>query len=80
MGDPKGFLKIKRQESGYRPVEERIQDYHEVERELPEDQRKLQASRCMNCGVPFCHWGCPISNIMPEWQDAIYKGDWKGRI
>ena len=77
MGDPKGFLKIKRHESGYRPVEERIQDYHEVERELPEEERRLQASRCMSCGVPFCHWGCPLNNIMPEWQDAVYRGDWK---
>ena len=77
MGDPKGFLKIKRQEAGYRPVEERVNDYLEVERNLPEDARRQQASRCMDCGVPFCHWACPVSNIMPEWQDRIYRGDWK---
>lgn len=78
MGDPKGFQKIKRQEAGYRPVEERVGDYGEVEKQLPEDERRLQASRCMECGVPFCHWACPVSNIMPEWQDRVYRGDWKG--
>jgi glutamate synthase (NADPH) small chain len=77
MGDPKGFLKIQRQEAGYRPVEERVNDYLEVERNLPEDARRQQASRCMDCGVPFCHWACPVSNIMPEWQDLVYRGDWK---
>lgn len=77
MGDSKGFLKIKRKEAGYRPVEERVQDYREVEVQLPEEERKAQASRCMDCGVPFCHWACPVSNIMPEWQDMIYKGRWK---
>jgi len=77
MGDPKGFLTIKRQESGYRRVEERVNDYQEVERKLPDDARKLQAARCMDCGVPFCHWACPVGNIMPEWQNDIFNGDWK---
>ncbi|MFP3090091.1 glutamate synthase subunit beta [Treponema sp. TIM-1] len=78
MGDPKGFLKIKRQVSGYRPVEERINDYSEVEIRLPDDERRAQAARCMDCGVPFCHWACPVSNVMPEWQDRLYRGDWAG--
>ncbi len=78
MGDPKGFVKIPRLESGYRPVEERVNDYSEVEKHLPDDARRMQASRCMDCGVPFCHWACPVSNIMPEWQDRLYRGDWKG--
>jgi glutamate synthase (NADPH/NADH) small chain len=78
MGDPKGFLTIKRKVSGYRPVEERINDYSEVETQLSDDERRLQASRCMDCGVPFCHWACPISNVMPEWQDRLYRGDWIG--
>jgi glutamate synthase (NADPH/NADH) small chain len=77
MGDPKGFLKTKRQESGYRPVEKRVNDFGEVEKQLPEDARRLQASRCMDCGVPFCHWACPVGNIMPEWQDRLFRGDWK---
>jgi glutamate synthase (NADPH/NADH) small chain len=78
MGDPKGFLKIKRQVSGYRPVEERINDYSEVETFLSEADRRSQAARCMDCGVPFCHWACPLGNVMPEWQDRIYRGDWVG--
>jgi glutamate synthase (NADPH/NADH) small chain len=78
MGDPKGFLTIKRKVSGYRPVEERINDYSEVEVQLPDEDRRLQASRCMDCGVPFCHWACPIDNVMPEWQDRLFRGDWVG--
>ena len=78
MGDPKGFLKIKRRVSGYRPVEERINDYSEVEIRLSDEERRAQAARCMDCGVPFCHWACPVSNMMPEWQDRIYRGDWAG--
>ena len=77
MGDPTGFLKTSRKIAGYRPVEQRINDYSEVELQLSEDERKLQASRCMDCGVPFCHWACPVSNIMPEWQDKVFKGEWK---
>lgn len=78
MGDPKGFLKIQRKVAGYRPVEERINDYSEVELQLPDEERRLQASRCMDCGVPFCHWACPVHNVMPEWQDRLYRGDWAG--
>ncbi len=77
MGDPKGFLKINRVEGGYRPVEERLLDYSEVEKQLPDAARKQQASRCMDCGVPFCHWACPVGNIPPEWQDKVFHGDWK---
>jgi glutamate synthase (NADPH) small chain len=78
MGDPKGFINVKRREAGYRPVEERVNDYSEVEKHLPDDARRLQASRCMDCGVPFCHWACPVSNVMPKFQDRVYRGDWKG--
>lgn len=78
MGDPKGFLKIKRKISGYRPVEERINDYGEVEECLSDDERRAQASRCMDCGVPFCHWACPLSNVMPEFQDRLFRSDWAG--
>jgi glutamate synthase (NADPH/NADH) small chain len=77
MGDSKAFLTIHRQEAGYRPVHERITDYGEVEQTLNSRERKLQASRCMDCGVPFCHWSCPLGNKQPEWQDALYKGKWK---
>jgi glutamate synthase (NADPH) small chain len=80
MGNPKGFIQIQRKVAGYRPLNERTSDYGEVEQTLNEQDRKDQASRCMDCGVPFCQWGCPVMNNMPEWQDAIYKGNWKNAI
>ncbi len=77
MGNPKGFMEVGRKDSGYRPVAERVDDYGEVEQTLNETDRVLQASRCMDCGIPFCHWACPVGSKIPEWQDAVYKGDWK---
>jgi glutamate synthase (NADPH) small chain len=73
MGDPRGFINIVRKEAGYRSVTERIFDYGEVEQTLNVKDRRLQASRCMDCGVPFCHWGCPVGSKIPEWQDALYR-------
>jgi glutamate synthase (NADPH) small chain len=80
MGNPKGFLLVPRKTAGYRPLNERIYDFGEVEQTLNEQDRQDQAARCMDCGVPFCQWGCPVMNNMPEWQDAIYRGDWKNAI
>ncbi|MDR0700257.1 MAG: glutamate synthase subunit beta [Tannerella sp.] len=77
MGNPKAFLTIPRQEAGYRPVHERLNDFSEVEQILNTSERRKQASRCMDCGVPFCHWACPIGNKQPEWQDLLYNGRWK---
>ena len=80
MGNPKAFLTIPRQEAGYRPIHDRINDFsevEEVEQTLNTGERKLQASRCMDCGVPFCHWACPLGNRPPEFQDALWKGDWR---
>ena len=77
MGNPKAFLTVPRQEAGHRPVYERIKDFAEVEQTLNENDRKLQSSRCMDCGVPFCHWACPLGNKQPEWQDALYHGKWE---
>lgn len=77
MGNPKAFLTIHRQEAGYRPIHDRIDDFSEVEQTLSSSDRKIQASRCMDCGVPFCHWACPIGNKQPEWQDLLYKGHWR---
>ncbi len=74
MGDPKGFMKVPRKDAGYRPVSDRISDYSEVEQTLNEEDRALQASRCMDCGIPFCHWGCPVGSKIPEWQDALFRG------
>jgi glutamate synthase (NADPH/NADH) small chain len=76
MGNPKGFIEIERKEGGYRPVNERIYDYGEVEQTLNETDRRDQASRCMDCGVPFCHWSCTLESKIPEWQDAVYHGKW----
>ena len=77
MGNPKAFLNISRKEAGYRPVIDRVNDFAEVEQTLNSEDRMLQASRCMDCGVPFCHWACPLGNLMPEWQDSLYKGRWQ---
>jgi len=77
MGNPKAFLEIHRQEAGYRPIHDRIHDFSEVEQTLSTHLRREQASRCMDCGVPFCHWACPLGNKAPEWNDALYKGDWE---
>ena len=78
MGNPKAFLSIKRKEAGYRPINDRIKDFGEVEQTLNPEDRRLQASRCMECGVPFCHWSCPTGSKQPEWQDRLFKNDIKG--
>jgi glutamate synthase (NADPH/NADH) small chain len=77
MGDPRGFMKVPRVEAGYRPAKERVFDFGEVEQTLNKKDRKLQASRCMDCGVPFCNWGCPVGSKIPEWQDALYRDNLK---
>ena len=78
MADIYGFLKIKRKNAGNRPIPDRIRDHSEVEQTLNSEDRMLQASRCMDCGIPFCHWGCPVDNLIPEWNDLLSKGDWRG--
>lgn len=78
MGNPTAFLNIPRKEAGYRPIHDRVNDYGEVEQTLNTEDRRLQASRCMECGVPFCHWSCPLGNRQPEWQDYLYRNDIKG--
>ncbi len=77
MGNPKAFLTVPRKEAGYRPINDRIQDFGEVEQTLNTKDRQEQASRCMDCGVPFCHWACPLGNKDPEWNDALYHGEWE---
>src|SRR6516162_1882681 len=78
MGDPKGFMRVPRVEEDERPVDERVRDWHELV--VPGDpaQIRKQASRCMDCGIPFCHQGCPLGNLIPEWNDLVYKGDLAG--
>ncbi|AQT69246.1 Glutamate synthase [NADPH] small chain [Anaerohalosphaera lusitana] len=78
MADPKGFLKHKRQSVSYRPVEERVKDFNELEIPLTPDDLKNQASRCVDCGIPFCHGaGCPLGNRIPEFNELVYKGRWQ---
>jgi glutamate synthase (NADPH) small chain len=76
MGKATGFIEYNRENPKKRPVEERINDYKEVYYKLPEDKLSVQAARCMNCGTPFCNWGCPLGNLIPDWNDMIYKGEW----
>jgi glutamate synthase (NADPH/NADH) small chain len=75
MADPKGFMTTPRQTPKRRPVDVRIQDWKEVYEEQPIDELKAQAGRCMNCGIPFCHQGCPLGNIIPEWNDLMWRGE-----
>jgi glutamate synthase (NADPH/NADH) small chain len=77
MGDIKGFLKVKRQPGNYRPVCERVKDFSEVNLLRPELQSQEQSSRCMDCGTPFCHSGCPLGNYIPEWNDLVFHGHWE---
>lgn len=76
MGNPKAFMTIGRKDAGYRPVKERIYDYGEVEQTLDDKDRIDQAARCMDCGIPFCHWGCPVGSKIPEWQHLVYQKRW----
>jgi len=80
MGDVKGFLKVKRLKSEYRPACERVKDYREVSVSRKNEYSKEQASRCMDCGTPFCHWGCPVGNYIPEWNDLLFRGKWEKAI
>lgn len=77
MGDIKGFLNVKRTNSKYRPVYERVKDYKEVAILKSSEQSREQASRCMDCGTPFCHWSCPIGSYIPEWNDLVFSNHWK---
>ncbi len=80
MGNITGFLEIDRHERGYAPAGERITHYREFVQPLPVEKLKLQAARCMNCGIPFCHNGCPVNNIIPDWNNLVYEGDWRNAL
>ncbi len=80
MGDPGGFLEIARVLPERRPVRERLDDYREVYKDFPESDLKKQAARCMDCGIPFCHQGCPLGNIIPDWNDLVYRDHWDEAI
>ena len=80
MGKITGFLEFKRELAERRPVIERVQDFFPVYLPLPEDKLQMQGARCMDCGVPFCHTGCPLNNLIPEWNDMVYRGRWEDAI
>ncbi|MFH1743840.1 MAG: glutamate synthase subunit beta [bacterium] len=78
MAKIRGFLEYPREDTPKRPVEERVSDYHEIEQLLTQDQLEIQAARCMDCGIPFCHvHGCPVNNRIPEWNEMVYRQNWR---
>ncbi|MCK4177862.1 glutamate synthase subunit beta [Aciditerrimonas ferrireducens] len=76
MGKVTGFLEYERKLPARRPVAVRVRDWREVYEPFPEDEARRQAARCMDCGIPFCHEGCPLGNLIPEWNDLVYRGNW----
>ena len=80
MGDPKGFLRHRRQTPSSRPVAVRLKDWNEVYEPMSVEGLTDQASRCMDCGIPFCNNGCPLGNLIPDWNELVYRGDWKRAI
>ncbi|MFW2336576.1 glutamate synthase subunit beta [Ilumatobacter sp.] len=80
MGETTGFLQWDRELPRYRPVPVRIKDWNEVYEDFPEDQLRLQAGRCMDCGIPFCNNGCPLGNLIPDWNDLVYRDHWRDAI
>ena len=80
MGKPTGFLEYPRKDRGYKPVEERIKHFGEFVIALDEQELSTQGARCMDCGIPFCHDGCPVNNIIPDWNDLVFRGEWQRAI
>jgi glutamate synthase (NADPH/NADH) small chain len=80
MGKPTGFKEFKRVSEGYAPVEQRLKHYQEFVAHLSDAEATQQGARCMDCGIPFCNNGCPVNNIIPDWNDLVYRGDWKQAI
>ena len=77
MGKVTGFLEFKRDRQPYRPVEERVRDFEQVLLPHPEEALRKQGARCMDCGIPFCHQGCPLGNLIPDWNDLVYRDRWR---
>ena len=77
MGKPTGFLELDRADRAYRPVDERLSHYKEFVEPLSEAEVQAQGARCMDCGIPFCHNGCPVNNQIPDWNDLVYDGQWQ---
>ena len=80
MGKTTGFLEYSRELAPRRPVTQRVNDWFEIYLDLPEETLKKQGARCMDCGVPFCQTGCPVNNLIPDWNDLVYRGRWKEAV
>ncbi|GAB4351944.1 MAG: glutamate synthase subunit beta [Methylohalobius crimeensis] len=80
MGKPTGFLEIQRRDRGYAPVADRVQHFHEFSIPLQTDELSEQGARCMDCGIPYCHSGCPVNNLIPDWNDLVYRDKWHEAI
>jgi glutamate synthase (NADPH/NADH) small chain len=80
MGKVTGFMEFPREHATRRPVAERVNDWFEIYQDFPEEKLRQQGARCMDCGVPFCHTGCPVNNLIPDWNDLVYRGRWKEAI
>src|SRR5688572_10552165 len=80
MGKPTGFIEIQRKKQPTRPVDERVQDWREVYLPYPTGELEMQGARCMDCGIPFCHQGCPLGNLIPDWNDLVYRDRWHAAI
>ena len=80
MGKTTGFMEHARQDRAYAPVADRLQHYQEFIIPLSEEGMRQQGARCMDCGIPFCHQGCPVNNLIPDWNDLVYRGDWRRAI
>jgi len=80
MGKITGFMEYERLEEPHEAPQARKQHYREIYLHLPDEDAKIQGARCMDCGIPFCMSGCPVNNIIPDWNDLVYRGDWKGAI
>jgi glutamate synthase (NADPH) small chain len=80
MGKPTGFMEYEREKTPYRPIEERVKDWKQVMQPWPVAPLKEQAARCMDCGIPFCHQGCPLGNLIPDWNDLVYRDQWADAI
>ncbi|HEY1464013.1 MAG TPA: glutamate synthase subunit beta [Terriglobales bacterium] len=80
MGKATGFMEYPREHASRRPVIERVNDWFEIYQDFPEESLRKQGARCMDCGVPFCHTGCPVNNLIPDWNDLVFRGRWKEAI
>ena len=80
MGKTTGFMDYSRELAPRRPVAERVNDWFEIYQDFPEEKLRKQGARCMDCGVPFCQTGCPVNNLIPDWNDLVYRGRWKEAV